>query len=836
MTVDKFPKSHADFLSDLSRRAPYYVPEWRCDFSSPDPGAALAFLWADMFYGTMERYRLLPENYRRILLDAIGSDAIPPLPAQSYLAFTPRTDVTQPIVVPAKTGAASPESPESVLETDRDLPLSPAIISALYAVFPSRDIVRGVDRQDAGTLFGKHCAGPHIWTFKHAYAFDISSGASLRLAVRLRGGLLSILCENAIWEFLDGECWKPLTVRENDGMLLIVFPEHKETPCQEIRFSLHRDGLEEAELCPVYAYPCGYSLAADVIYAEDTQQTEDKFFPFGQRFLPGLCFYIACGNALGKYGAEIELSFELSFEDFPIEGYPEPYVHLKKLIKASELTPPPEYSITVADVAWEYYNGVGWASLRTTDSSANRLFGDVHARTCAIHFICPPDIQPAVFGAHDALFIRARILSVDNLFKMHGNYKAPIITKPRFRYQYAGGVPVTQAEITEHLDTRKEALTSHVKLFGTLPLPDAVYFAFEQPFDQGTLLFVIARSGQRVHLRWEYAADTWRPLDIHDGTGGFTKTGIIAYQTAEPCKKQRLFGQEAYWMRLADTDGTFSHSANPGISILSIHENVVTATARIPGESSNLPAGAFTSLTAPVEGVSGVMNPLPATGGTPEETEEQIIQRLTSSFFHQNRAVAHSDYEQLAKEASPRVCKAKCYPNTNMDGAYAYGHACLVLLAGNAAQDGFDELSLKVRQYLDLRRPPGSGILHIIEPVNIQVGITVFADVARPDEALTVKLSVKNALARFLDPVYGSPDETGWEIGELPSVEKIFSFLYTIPGILRLTRISAEYSNRGIPMDYRRAAGKPFAVPASGTHKIILKSEENLNAAKKTSG
>lgn len=836
MTMGNLPDSRADFLSEMSRRAPFYVPEWRFNSSAPDAGAALMFLWADMFSGTMVRYRLLPENYRRILLNAVGSEPKPPLPAYSYLTFTPRADVMQPIVIPAKTGVAAPECPNAVLETDRDLPLSPAAINTFYVVLPSNDIVRQVERGGIACLFEPKYPDPHIWTFSHAYAFDVSNGASLRLAVSLRGGTLSLLCKNTRWDFLDGECWKPLTVREDGDMLLIIFPQDKENPCREFRFHLYCDDFPDAELYSVYAFPCGYSLTADVIYAGDTQQTKDVFYPFGQRFLPGLCLYIACADALGKYGAEIELSFGLSFESCPIEGSPEPYIHYKKLMKASELAPLKEYDITVADIAWEYYNGIGWASLPIVNSADGRLFGDVRARSCTIRFACPADIQTTVFSAHEALFIRARILAVDNMFQMYGHYQAPIISRLRFRYQYSGGVTVTEAEVTEHLDTRKAELISPVRLFATLPAPDAVYFAFDRPFEQGTLLFVIAGSERRAHLEWEYCSDTWQPLDIHDSTGGFAKTGIIAYQTSVPCKKKWLFGKEAYWMRLADTTGTFVHSTNPGFAIIGIYENAVTATARFPGESSNLPAGAFTSLITPVEDVSGVVNPLPVAGGTAEETEEQIVHRLTSLFFHQNRAVAPSDYEQLAKEASPRVYRAKCYANTNMCGSYATGHTCLVLLSRDSAQDDFEALSQEVRQYLDTRRPPGSGILHIIEPLNIVVDITVFARIARPDEALTVKKSINKVLTHFLDPVCGGSDETGWEIGALPAVEKIYYFLCSTPGVIKPTGINAAYSHRGIPINYSRAAGKPFVIPQGGTHKIVLKAEENFDAAKEITG
>ena len=58
------PRSREDILAQVVDHARSYTPEWRCDGAEDDPGAALAALFCDMFYQTVDRFNSVPGKLR----------------------------------------------------------------------------------------------------------------------------------------------------------------------------------------------------------------------------------------------------------------------------------------------------------------------------------------------------------------------------------------------------------------------------------------------------------------------------------------------------------------------------------------------------------------------------------------------------------------------------------------------------------------------------------------------------------------------------------------------------------------------------------------------------
>jgi predicted phage baseplate assembly protein len=75
------------------------------------------------------------------------------------------------------------------------------------------------------------------------------------------------------------------------------------------------------------------------------------------------------------------------------------------------------------------------------------------------------------------------------------------------------------------------------------------------------------------------------------------------------------------------------------------------------GTAGNLGADSLVFLTAPDARIKSCRNPLPATGGTDPETNDQIRRRAPQAFLTQKRAVTMADYEAVA-EANPQVDQA----------------------------------------------------------------------------------------------------------------------------------------------------------------------------------
>ncbi len=809
-------------LADIAARAPYYTPEWRLDTAAPDAGAALAALWADMLAGTLERYELAPENYRRALLNEMGCAARPALPARGWLAFSLREEAGE-TVIPAGTAVSAPARPDAVLVTDRELAASPVRVKAVFNVIPARDAVGRYDvLRDIELL--RAVEGEHIWTFSHPYAFAVSRHATLRLRPGLRGGGPRVLAAFP-WEWWNGESWRPLDVAPEGDGLVCVFPDGGGEACTALRVRVTRGKAGGAVLGGVAAFPSGGDLPAQALYAEDTQQEGEFFYPFGQRFFPGNTAAFSCPDALVKPGARVTISFTLDYESFAIEGYPEREIRMRNLMRVSELTPPEEFTVTASQVKWEYWNGVGWAALSPEQPDAAAVFDGSRRGRVSVTFRCPGDLKPAVVGAHDLPFIRARLLAAENLYRQRGNFRAPKLSRVRFSYRCPEGVAIAAVEVEDHLDRRDAELPSLLA-----PLPDAsgapaggntadndpaaVYFAFDGPVRQGTLLLELAPGGQPPPLRWEYLAQGgWTPLGVQDGTQGLRKTGLVSYQTAGPAVRARLWGEEAYWLRLTAAGET----AGRRPVLRAITENAVPATAREPGETGVLPSLSFTTLAAPLPGVERAFNPLATYGGVDTEGEEGVIARYTAAFSHRGRAVSGHDLEALACEASPRVVRARCYLHTDERGDLAYGHACVALLthqeSGDTVPLDFAALRDEAAEYLSARRPLGAGPLHIVPPRYIAVNVSLRAALTDPDEALSVRRRIGEALAALLNPL-------DWQIGQLPTLGHIETALRGVAGIAYIIGIKAAYLHDGIPRDYAGAIRSAFVLPVNGTHEI----------------
>ncbi len=75
------------------------------------------------------------------------------------------------------------------------------------------------------------------------------------------------------------------------------------------------------------------------------------------------------------------------------------------------------------------------------------------------------------------------------------------------------------------------------------------------------------------------------------------------------------------------------------------------------GSAGNIGAEALTHLVANISGVTSVRNPMPASGGTQPETQEEVRQYAPQAFRTQERAVTEADYATVIQR-HPKVQKA----------------------------------------------------------------------------------------------------------------------------------------------------------------------------------
>lgn len=217
------------------------------------------------------------------------------------------------------------------------------------------------------------------------------------------------------------------------------------------------------------------------------------------------------------------------------------------------------------------------------------------------------------------------------------------------------------------------------------------------------------------------------------------------------------------------------------------------------GKAGNVDAeqvtGVVTDPRGPTLSVTAV-NPWAADGGVDEEPLAETLRHAPERLVVRDRAVTVEDYEALVPQASDDVRIWRCLPprlRVVDDPATAWKFGGVnrspgvvnVIVVPDQGPDvarprPTPELVRAVRAHLDRRRDLLAQV-EVIGPRYLPVVVTAEVRLwprgsATEMDALTkkVKDDVLAAVARFLHPVHGGPDGTGWRIGQAVFSSDVF--------------------------------------------------------------
>ncbi len=207
------------------------------------------------------------------------------------------------------------------------------------------------------------------------------------------------------------------------------------------------------------------------------------------------------------------------------------------------------------------------------------------------------------------------------------------------------------------------------------------------------------------------------------------------------------------------------------------------------GQRGNVARGALVTMKSKVPSVARVENRIPAAGGVDGETIDNARLRGPISLRTLGRAVTVEDYEHLARQCAAGIARVRCVP-AGEDGVED-GVRVLVVPAVADDEDGTipferlapsDELLGQVASTLDGKRAIGARV--VVEPPFYQ-GVTVVTQLrARPfAEPARVKDDATAALYRFLHPIHGGAEGTGWEFGRPVHAGEIYAVLQRVLGV-----------------------------------------------------
>ena len=404
-------------------------------------------------------------------------------------------------------------------------------------------------------------------------------------------------------------------------------------------------------------------------------------------------------------------------------------------------------------LVWEVWEGEGWVRARVHSDSTGGLNRDGN-----VVLLIPAAHEALTLGRNRAFWVRAR-LTVPQSGQPF--YRA----SPQLRTVHAASVGGSVA--AEH------SQAVHDEVLGTSTgRPD-------QRFELDFAPILERRDNERIIVSSATGIQEWTEVDSFVDSGPDDRHFTWSSSTGTV-----TFGPS---IRYAD-GSTRQHGAVPPENARIIANKYRHG----GGVAGNVGSGRITALRSTIAFISRVDNFEPATGGVDPETIEGAKRRAPQTLRAGARAVTAADFERLAAEADPAVARVRCLPPETS------GRPVRLLVVPSVKsqpdQQHLDDFALsplllqRLATHLDERRILGATV-EIGTPY--YQGVTVAAMiVARPGRpASLVRDRALAAVYRYVNPLVGGPDGTGWPFDADLSAANVFQVLEAVEGIERVEEV-----------------------------------------------
>lgn len=458
----------------------------------------------------------------------------------------------------------------------------------------------------------------------------------------------------------------------------------------------------------------------------------------------------------------------------------------------------------VSPYVWEYRSAEGWSELTVADETSGLR------RSGMIQFVGVPDAE-AIDGLGGALYrIRARLKPGERL------------QSAQVRALWLNAVWGSQGEsVLREVIGRSDGNPDQV-----MSLPER-----RLPVLAGELVEVREWAGRGPG--WRGAAEGVPESDLRFERDPVSNDPIALWVRWTP--REHLFqaGADERSYALEPTRGRLLFGGDGYGRIPPAGALVALSFITAVDESGNVPAHTITEMRTGIAHVQAVDNPVAAEGGANAETVASAAVRAPQRLRHRGRALTTSDYEWLAREASPAVARARCLALTGAEGRVQYGHVSLAIVPRGAQRLPLPSAGLRrrVRDFLAAQAPAAvASRLRVIGPRYVEIGVVAQVIVTDPERAAWVEASLRRRLDAWLHPTLGGPQGEGWPFGATVYLSDIAALVEATVGVDVASRVALRADGGCI--------GDAYALPrdalvAAGIHelKIELAAEARHAAA-----
>ena len=574
------PRTKEELVSLIQRRAKEYTPEWRYEPGDlHDPGAAIATLFGELFYQTIDRFNRLPDKYYTEFLNLLGTPSPGVTPAAGLVRFE-AGEGPAPVAVPAGTemfAAPEEEGEDIIFATERKIEVITAQLQDVYFVDGAKNIIQKLHMGREQPFFGP-VEGPnlqrHRFAFSQSEVLALNGACEIQLSLRqgahfLEEGTAKLLSDPAcaLWQYYDGSNYLPFDrVQARDGILYL----YKESggplqPEEDGRRYLYCDVLPAArEAIRLRGIALRSSLPAsmdvDALFHNDAPLSKQTGgYCFGHRPMPYELFYIRCDSVLCKRGANVRLGLDIVPVINDTVGDELRYEFNRRIIDKRDAVKIVPDDVFVEQVVWEYYNGTGWSALA--------VGGNENPFSCRaegiqqVLFTVPEDMAPVVVNAQEGYYVRARVLHVENYMSTVPRWILPFIRRADCEFQYVGFRPAQSVRVWGNaslsaLDEIEGIADLSLAVYEPMhPHPRAMYLRFDRSFHAMPLSLLFRVAGEVLlesKIAYEvYNGKEFLPVRAVDQTQNLRYTGTVFLYLPEPVPPATLFGEEGYWLRMS---------------------------------------------------------------------------------------------------------------------------------------------------------------------------------------------------------------------------------------------------------------------------------------------
>jgi len=199
----------------------------------------------------------------------------------------------------------------------------------------------------------------------------------------------------------------------------------------------------------------------------------------------------------------------------------------------------------------------------------------------------------------------------------------------------------------------------------------------------------------------------------------------------------------------------------------------------------------------PIYGIT-IKNRKSAIGGKNAESLAEAKNRIRKELKNRHRTVTSDDFEKLALSTPGiRVARAKAlplyhpqYPVVEIPNSVSIVVVPYILADNKKAYpepgDGFLKT---VCNHLKDKRLTTTKI-HVIGPRFIKVNVKTSVKINPKMSSETVRINVEDVLKKFLDPLKGGPEKTGWPFGREVLKSEIYQVIENVTGVICVASIS----------------------------------------------